>query len=234
MKLLLAVVCACLVSVAWTEPCKEGELEKGCKPAYCGPNGCPKYWTVARRRGYHIRCYAPSTWAMTAAPNADSTTFTTEFLHLTGYFGKGNKEGVRIETAVPVLTVNKVNNSTHKTHSMVGQWFQRTCNTTVPTPTDPKVAVRTFDKFCVYIRSYGGYNIGHTSYMYGQLRELSKSVKRDRKSFTEGLFSVGWYNFPFQMINRHNEVWRYATEADTAQYMGMVNDPRIDETCEQK
>lgn len=232
MKTLLAVLFACILSVCMAEDCKDGQLEKGCKPKFCGGYECPKYWTIARRKGYDIRCYATTTWAMTRSLKPNQVVFTSEFMKLFAYVEKHNSEKKKIGMTVPVFTGNWFNMTTKETNSLLGFWIPTPCNTTTPTPNDGDVFLKKQDKFCVYVRKFGGYNVGNTMYMYHHLYKLTKDLQKDGKSHVKVKSAVNTYDNPLTIFGRHNEVWRWPSEKDQEQYLAMVEDSEIDRTCQ--
>jgi len=232
MSLLVSVLLGCLLSVCMAEDCKEGQLVRGCKPKHCGAYECPKYWTVARRNGYEIRCYAPTNWAMMRSSTLNQITFTSEMLHLNRYIGYGNSEKKSISMAVPVITENWKYGPSRKENSTLGLWLPKPCNTSLPSPTDSKVFLQRKEKFCVYVRSFGGYHIGNTVFIWNEFGYLEKSLKKDSRAYDKDVSFVAWYNNPLTPLFRHNEVWKWPIKEHQEQYLAMVEDPRIDASCQ--
>jgi len=203
----------------------------GKRPKFCGKNMCPKFWTVAKRRGYEVRCYAPTTWAQTMASQVNQKQFKKEFWRLFKYISGNNAEGKKYKMTVPVLTWNNYNMSTHATKSGLGFWIPTRCNSTAPAPKDSAVTIHSYGKFCAYVRSYGGYSIGLTKWDYKNLYYLSKAIKASGKSYYPGVSSMAGYNSPKQKFFRHNEVWRMPSKKDQEEYLKMVKDPKINGKC---
>jgi len=223
MKLLVCVLLGVLLAAS----AFEDEEHHRRRPKFCGKNWCPKFWTVAKRRGYEVRCYAPTTWALTMGSELNQKQFKSEFWRLFKYIKGNNAAGKKYPMTVPVITGNVYNLTTHKTKSGLGFWIPTCRNSTAPAPKDDKVFIHTYDKFCTYVRSYGGYSMGLTKWDYKNLYWLSKFIKASGKSYVKGISTMAGYNGPKQKFFRHNEVWRRPSKKDEAEYLAMVEDPAI-------
>jgi len=233
MKLLLFTLLAVAVAVEACEMEPEGEHHHHRrKPRFCGKHQCPRFWTVARRCGYDVRCYASSTWALTKGHEKNQRLFKDEFRRLTSYIRGSNVEHKKMPMAVPAITYTIFNRTARATTSLVGYYLPTRCNSTVPAPTDSKVFIHKIPRFCVYVRSFPGYVMGLNEKVWKNLWKLSGAVKRDGKSYKFGQSVKTVYNGPAQLFFRYNEVFRFPSRRDEEEYMSMVEFEQIEERCE--
>jgi len=202
-------------------------------PRFCGKRSCPKFWTVARKWGYDVRCYWYSSWATTEADEVDQKTFKNEFWRLLKYIRGANADKKKMAMTVPVATMMNYNITDHKTKSSVSFYIPTKCNKTAPAPTDPKVSIIKLPKYCAYVRTFSGYSMGRTRLMYHNLFKMSKDLKRDGKSYQPGVSMFAGYNSPMQRFFRHNEVWRFPNKKEEEEYLATIEDKEFEETCEE-
>jgi len=229
MKLLLCVLLGVVLAVSAHE--EEGH---GGKPKFCGKHWCPKFWTVAKRRGYEVRCYAPTTFALTRGSEVNQKSFKREFFRLFDYIKGNNAAGKKYPMTVPVITGNHYNLTTHDTKSGLGFYIPTCCKYPAPAPKDSSVFVHRFDKFCVYVRSFGGRSMNNSRWAYMNLYWLSKAIEKSGRHYVKGVSTMAGYNSPKQWFFRHNEVWRRPSRSDEQEYMGMVEDQAFHATCQEE
>lgn len=240
MKLCLFVLFAALLAVnaweeQWMEPEEGNHHDHHRRPKFCGKFPCPRFCTVARRKGYDVRCYGGYTMATTRAAEVDQKNFGDEFLRLLTYLRGSNVARKKLPMAVPVSTFMYYNITTHKVKSALSFYVPTRCNSTAPAPTDSLVKVWNKRRFCAYVRAFPGYSMGRSKLMYMNLFWLSKAIKASGKSYVRGVSLSETYNSPRQRFFRHNEVWRIPSRRAQEEYLDIAQQkhPEIfEETCE--
>jgi len=188
------------------------------RPRFCGRADCPRYRLMREYRGYELRCYPPQSWVTTKNDVLDSKDFGGMFKRLIAYIKGKNSRKQRLPMKKPVGVTMKYNITDHKTKSMMSFFLGESeccprcdCHHGPPKPLDPKVFLMRTPLFCAYVRSFDGWVMSRSWSYYKQLWYLSKDLERDGKDtyYTKGLSGFAGYNPPWELFNRHNEVWRF-------------------------
>lgn len=187
------------------------------KPRFCGRSDCPRFRLMKEYRGYELRCYPPYSWVTTKNDVLDSKDFGGMFKRLLAYIKGKNSRKQKLSMKTPVGVTMKYNITDHKTKSMMSFFLSGACcprcncDHGPPKPLDPKVFIMRTPEFCAYVRPFDGWVMSRGWSYYKQLWYLTKDLERDGKDkyYAKGLSGFAGYNPPWQLFNRHNEVWRF-------------------------
>lgn len=188
------------------------------RPRFCGRSDCPRFRLMKEYRGYELRCYPPYSWVTTKNDVLDSKDFGGMFKRLIAYIKGKNSRRAKLPMKTPVGVTMKYNITDHKTKSMMSFFLSGACcprcnchRRGPPKPLDPKVFIMRTPEFCAYVRSFDGWVMSRGWSYYKQLWYLTKDLQRDGKDdyYAKGLSGFAGYNPPWQLFNRHNEVWRF-------------------------
>ena len=192
--------------------CKK-HIGKTIKPRFCGKIDCPSYKIAACGNGYEKRCYGPLSWVTTAARELDEKSFSPQFKRLFAYIRGANDKQEKIEMTAPVLNMMHYNITDHKTAQDMSFWLNIE---NPPKPTDPSVKLYNSKAGCAYVRSFGGYVMSRSYWMYYNLYQLTKAMRADKINHILGESVYAGYDSPFKLLNRHNEVWRWEAPDQSA------------------
>lgn len=178
----------------------------------------PRFRLMKEYRGYELRCYPPYSWVSTKNDVLDSKDFGGMFKRLLAYIKGNNSRKQKLPMKAPVGVTMKYNITDQKTKSMMSFFLSGACCPRCnchrggpPKPLDPKVFIMRTPEFCAYVRSFDGWVMSRGWSYYKQLWYLTKDLERDGKDkyYAKGLSGFAGYNPPWQLFNRHNEVWRF-------------------------
>ncbi|XP_044146335.1 heme-binding protein 2-like isoform X1 [Bufo gargarizans] len=129
----------------------------------------------------------------------------TSFNRLFGYINGNNAEGLKMSMTVPVMVYMPLKPPTENA----------TMSLFVPhevkypaKPRDPEVYLEPLPAASVYVKTFGGYAL-NTMYAE-QAKALAEKLRILGLQFDDTYFIYARYDAPFQIFNRHNEVWYMA------------------------
>ncbi|KAF6257098.1 heme-binding protein 2-like protein [Scenedesmus sp. NREL 46B-D3] len=176
---------------------------------YKGLEG-PKF-TVLKKIGDNIelRRYEPGSWVSVqrSGMQLDSAMSGT-FMKLFGYISGGNAAGAKIEMTAPVLTKVVPGQGptceSQFTMSFYNPWKYQS-NAAAPKPTAAGVVLTDMPALDVYVISFGGW-ANEAAYKQYAARLMQK-LKDEKLAFDSSYWFTAGYDSPYNMDNRHNEVW---------------------------
>jgi len=191
----------------------KSEREDG-KPWFCHDLDCPEFKvvrniTVNDDLVIEERCYPETTWVQTAM-NGDrqNLKYYTMFQKLFAYIQKDeNVKKEKIEMTAPVLvSVTDINDET--VNAQMGFFVPPAEESTAPAPTRKDVKIGSKTPMCVYVYSYGGWQMNLDNKFWKNVNILKDGLREAGVTdFDEsaGAMFAG-YDSPFRVFNRHNEV----------------------------
>lgn len=186
------------------------------KPWFCHDLDCPEFKTVRKivdedddELVIEERCYPQTNWVQTGLDgDRDNMEYSPMFKKLFGYIQKGeNKKKEKIAMTAPVLvSVTEKNEET--SHANMGFFIPAAEASSAPAPTKDDVSIVKMAPMCVYVMSYGGWQMSLDEKFRGKVDTLKNTLKKAGiKDLDEsaGPMFAG-YDSPWRLLNRHNEV----------------------------
>eukprot|EP00043_Microstomoeca_roanoka_P024297 m.260986 g.260986 ORF g.260986 m.260986 type:complete len:216 (-) comp42519_c0_seq1:51-698(-) len=205
--LLAALLCAAAVfAAADAVPVKL----VGDGPAFCRNLDCPRYTTVNQTANYEIRQYQTSQWARTVIQSDNYTSATDIGFHrLFDYISGANVDLKEIPMTAPVTVAvlpgaSPFCKSTFTVSFMVPFSFQPN----PPRPSASNVYIETEAAHVAYVASFPGF--ARESDQIDHAQQLAQALTTDNIAFNSTVFYTAGYDSPYQLFNRHNEIWFYA------------------------
>ncbi|KTF77018.1 hypothetical protein cypCar_00035367 [Cyprinus carpio] len=149
-------------------------------PWFCHGYECPVYTVVQQYEGFEERNYEVSHWITTDVAST-------------------NKE---IAMSRPVLVSVKEADGTGEQQVSISV-FQS--DTDIPEPNDNTIRKTVIQGGTVYIRSFGGFASDEDA--LENVQQLREDLRAAGKVFVENRFDAAGYDAPWDLFNRHNEVW---------------------------
>ena len=130
------------------------------------------------------------------------------FRKLFKYITGENVKKEKIEMTAPVLVSVKDMDDDKTSRVNMGFFIPPTEASTAPSPTRDDVTIGQMSPMCVYVMSYGGWQMSLDSKFRGKLNELKADLKKAGiEDFDESAGSMfAGYDSPWRLFNRHNEV----------------------------
>ncbi len=174
----------------------------------------PTYSVESKNPNYEIRNYAPVVVAETKIDSNFENAGNQAFRILAGYIFGANQSNTKIAMTAPVsqsrsekIEMTAPVAQTQVDHGFMIQFTMPNKYTleTLPTPTDPRVHLRSLPPRKVAVLKYSG-SWSESRYLE-KLKLLREDLKRDQKKVIgEPVFAR--YNSPFQIwFLRRNEIW---------------------------
>ncbi|EGD73881.1 hypothetical protein PTSG_05576 [Salpingoeca rosetta] len=206
------LVAAVALTVANAAPL-QARLSRNDEPAFCRSLDCPRFTVVNRTDTYEVRHYSASQWARTQVESANYTTATAiGFQRLFSYISGANVDVKHIPMTAPVTVQvypgsGPYCKSTFTVSFMVPFAFQPN----PPKPASKDVYIESEPAHTTYVTSFPGFakekdDIGHAE-------ALAQALTKDNIAFNSTVYYTAGYDSPYQLFNRHNEVWFYAPGA---------------------
>lgn len=132
----------------------------------------------------------------------------TGFARLFDYISGANKQKVKIPMTVPVVVEIQAGPGPFCASNFTENFFVPfKYQENPPEPTDEKVFISTFEEHCQYVASYSGMsNETVVKQMAIKLATALDKAGLGSTYYNDDYFFAG-YDSPFQLLNRHNEVW---------------------------
>jgi len=188
------------------------------KPWFCHELDCPEFKTVRKIKvknddGDDVtieeRCYPQTNWVKTSMDGKkDDMSYSPMFRKLFKYITGENVEKAKIEMTAPVLVSVKDMNDDETSHASMGFFIPPAEAASAPAPTRDDVTVGQMSPMCVYVLSYGGWQMSLNSKFRGKVDELKANLKKagiEDIDESAGPMFAG-YDSPWRLLNRHNEV----------------------------
>ena len=133
----------------------------------------------------------------------------TGFERLFDYISGANVPKAKIEMTAPVAVKIKAGPGPFCASNFTVNFFvpDKYQEAGPPKPTDKEVYISTIPKNCQYVTSYPGFS--STALIQKNVERLMKALKKAGlgKSYDESSYHFAGYDSPFQLFNRHNEIW---------------------------
>uniref|UniRef100_A0A7S1W5G9 Uncharacterized protein n=1 Tax=Neobodo designis TaxID=312471 RepID=A0A7S1W5G9_NEODS len=190
----------------------------GKKPAFCNSQDCPVFDTLldcSASRGFTVRRYpAGQQWVSIDFEGPGIDTYDSvgdrAFNHLFDYITGANAANASIKMTDPVpidifAGATPTCNTTFRVSFYISDAFQGKA----PQPTGKGVYLRTNDEFVVVQRSFSGFASSWNWIVFPELEKLASALNGTNIEVKNRLETAAQYDGPFQLFNRHNEVWLY-------------------------
>ena len=180
-------------------------------PPFCHDRDCPKFTVAETKDGYEVRKYEPSKWVGTVVSSMSwSSALDIGYKKLYAYREGENKEGTKLEMALPVVTkiVPSQGPACESTFTILFFVpFANQANT--PEPTNKDVVIVNLPAVTAYVASFGG--VENDELLQSSATKLGDALMRDKVNFVKDYYFTAEYDPPTVKTNRHNEVWFLAT-----------------------
>jgi hypothetical protein len=131
------------------------------------------------------------------------------FMKLFGYISGANSKQAKIPMTSPVLTKIEPGSGPNCESTFVMSFYQpyslQGANANAPKPTGADVSITKMPALEVYVIPYGGWSTPAMERM--KATELTKKLEAAKEPFSASVWYTAGYNSPYQLTNRHNEVW---------------------------
>ncbi|XP_056326941.1 heme-binding protein soul2 [Danio aesculapii] len=172
-------------------------------PWFCHEKDCPVYTVVNQYGEIEERNYEMSNWITTDILSTSKDDVATGFWKLY-YFNQGqNSENKEIAMTRPVVVSVKDGVEGRRVSISI---FQQDPN--IPDPVDTTIKKTVVPAGTVYVRSFGGWPSDQDA--LDNVQKLKEDLKAAGKQFIDDQFEAAGYDTPFELLNRHNEVWLHA------------------------
>jgi hypothetical protein len=177
------------------------------EPRFCHRLNCPEYTLVSSNGSIEIRQYQASWWASTNISAFDlNEAGNIGFHRLFDYISGDNDGNVKIPMTTPVLTEIFPGQGPFCASTFIVSFYVPWAyqNGGAPTPTSPDVYLSQLPARQVAVDQFAGFaNWDSTRQTASQLASYLNSQKIPYSP----LLSLAQYDSPFDIIDRHNEVW---------------------------
>ncbi|XP_073691379.1 heme-binding protein soul2 [Garra rufa] len=171
-------------------------------PWFCHGRACPEYTVVQQHGGFEERNYNESHWITTSVAGTSESDLKAGFWKLY-YFTQGqNSENKVIAMTRPVVVSVKEADGMGEQQVSISV-FQSDAN--IPEPNDNTIKKTDIPGGTVYVRSFSGMASDEDALENAQ--QLRNDLRAAGKEFVENKFDAAGYDAPWDLINRHNEVW---------------------------
>ncbi|ROL49573.1 Heme-binding protein 2 [Anabarilius grahami] len=171
-------------------------------PRFCRGYECPVYTLVQENQGFEERNYDMSYWITTDVASTSQSDIKEGFWKLY-YFNQGqNSANKEIAMTRPVLVSVKEADGTGERQVSISVYQS---DTDVPEPNDTTIRKTVIPAGIVYVRSFGG--MASDEDALENVQQLREDLRAAGKEFIENRFDAAGYDAPWDLINRHNEVW---------------------------
>ncbi|WAR25182.1 HEBP2-like protein, partial [Mya arenaria] len=156
---------------------------------------------------YEEREYAATEWVSTQQTNMDYEKASyTMFERLFKYIKGANEKKKPIKMTCPVVNRIIPGAGPACESNFTMSFFVAPIQKPAPAPTDPSVFLNNAPRFTAYVRQFSGYAMTYDVWR-DQAVALAKALKVDGVEFRTDMYWTAGYDSPFELFNRHNEVW---------------------------
>ncbi|KAB5581654.1 hypothetical protein PHYPO_G00178240 [Pangasianodon hypophthalmus] len=175
-------------------------------PWFCHGHECPVYTVVNTYEGFEERRYNASQWITTDIPSTREKDIQDGFWKLYYFMQGKNKEGKEIAMTRPVVV--SVSEAVENGGRQVSISFFINADIVLPKPNDETIKNKDLPAATVYVRVFDG--IASEADAIENVEKLKEYLQAAGKPFDSTRFEAAGYDAPWDLINRHNEVWIYA------------------------
>ena len=136
------------------------------------------------------------------------TGYSPMFRKLFKYITGENEDKAKIKMTAPVLVSVKNMKDSETCRVNMGFFIPPAESATIPAPTRDDVTIGQMSPMCVYVLSYGGWQMSLNSKFHNKVNELKADLKKagvEDFDETAGPMFAG-YDSPWRLFNRHNEI----------------------------
>jgi len=182
-------------------------------PPFCKGLDCPKYSVQVIGDGVELRQYDSATWVSTVVNGATyGQAKRTGFQRLFHYITGGNEAQLTMEMTTPVREQLLQSGGKIEGDIIMSFFLPFAYQDNAPAPLDKDVYLEKVAPK-VYVSSFGGFAPEGTIMSHaGDLLEKLESMGIDVNS--QRYYYCG-YDAPFVLVDRHNEIWYAAKDAQT-------------------
>ncbi|XP_016323152.1 heme-binding protein 2-like [Sinocyclocheilus anshuiensis] len=171
-------------------------------PWFCHGRECPVCTVVQQYEGFEERNYEVSHWITTDVASTSNSDLKDGFWKLY-YFNQGqNSENKEIAMTRPVVVSVKEADGMGEQQVSISV-FQSDAD--IPEPNDNTIRKTVIPGSTVYVRSFSG--VASDKDTLENVQQLREDLRAAGKEFVENRFDAAGYDAPWDLINRHNEVW---------------------------
>ncbi|XP_064620180.1 heme-binding protein 2-like [Lineus longissimus] len=182
------------------------KMENWVKPPFCNELDCPKYQRLASKEGYEIRKYAKSGWVSTNMLDMSYGQSSYKmFRKLFNYIQRGNVAAAKIPMTAPVTMRIIPGQGPACEQNFTMSFFVAGDFSAAPKPNATDVFLNQTPEVVAYVRQFDGYAMSFSTWRT-QALALAKAIN-DSSLYHQNFYYTAGYNSPFQIVNRHNEVW---------------------------
>lgn len=184
------------------------------KPWFCHELDCPSFKKIKdipidSDTVIEERCYGETDWVRTGMSSSEKKIgFRSMFQKLFDYIQGKNEKDEKIAMTAPVLVTVKELPDNKKAIGM-NFFVPPSQATSLPAPKAKDVKIAKQPAMCVYVLSYGGWQMSVNSNLWEQVDRLKSGLKAkgldNDYDDNAGIFYAG-YDSPWRLFNRHNEV----------------------------
>ncbi|XP_063297444.1 heme-binding protein 2-like [Pelobates fuscus] len=175
-------------------------------PEFCRDSQCPRYQVVETSDDFELRAYDATRWALTNTdPSMDSTPITESFKLMAHYIRGSNNKGMKMEMTVPVTVFIPLNSESPINASLA---FFLPPELDIPEPTDPNIFFLTFPETKLYVKSFDGF--AEPIDFFEKAKSLYETLVAQKKEFLSSFYACNIYDSPYEVVDRHNEVYYVA------------------------
>ncbi|KAG1951093.1 heme-binding protein soul2 [Pimephales promelas] len=171
-------------------------------PWFCHGYKCPMYTLVKEYQGFEERSYNMSYWIATDITSTGQSDIKDGFWKLYNFNQGQNSKSKVIDMTRPVLVSVKEADGMGERQVSISV-FQS--DSDIPEPTDTTIRKTVAPAGTVYVRSFGG--MASDQDALENVQQLKDDLRAAGKDFIENRFDAAGYDAPWDLINRHNEVW---------------------------
>jgi len=208
----LAVLAVILIANAVTAQDNQTGWPPGDSPDWCHGDDCPVFNVTYSNdtSQIQIRDYAPGLWTSVNVTGTRFENVDSAFFLLFDYISGQNAEGEKIAMTAPVAVevfpgAGPFCNTTFIMGFFVPFPYQ-TASNPPPKPTNPSLYSNFVPARRLAVIQFGGF-VKSFQDIVPQYTALSQWLDEAGYDYTPNLYTVSQYNNPYQIVNRHNEVW---------------------------
>ncbi|KAK7495530.1 hypothetical protein BaRGS_00013228 [Batillaria attramentaria] len=186
---------------------KPGDRQTGMqsdKPDFCNKLDCPEFTVIKNEKTYQLREYVATKWVSTNSVGIsfDAAQYT-DFERLFQYISGKNAKGQKIAMTAPVIDRIIPGPGPACESNFTMSFFVSPKEGQPPQPTDKTVFLSSMPKMRVYVRSFGGF--ASEKKWIEEAAALADAL--GSAAYVKDYYYTAGYNSPFQLTNRHNEIW---------------------------
>ncbi|XP_076469010.1 heme-binding protein 2-like [Babylonia areolata] len=184
----------------------QSEQSSSSPPSFCNKLDCPAFTVIQNKSTYQLREYVKSEWVSTSSVGEDyDEAQYNNFMRLFRYIGGKNVKQQKIKMTAPVINRILPGPGPACANNFTMSFFVSPKEGTPPKPSNEKVFLSSMAKMRVYVRSFSGF--ADKAKWLEQGVKLANDLEGKGQQYHKEFYYTAGYNSPFQLTNRHNEIW---------------------------